>query len=928
MYSLPPPPPTNPAAPVTKPKFDFTAALIRRRKAAVALLLALSIGVAGLALVAFVKLMPGHGDAVHSVEVLSRTGALEHALQQGTDAVESKTRTPKEAQAAWESVLRLAKEVADLSADDQEEAARLASFRDELTEGSKSLREGIDGVANPALEGGARRYAQNGLQRITGETQRLEQTAARQLDEQMSAARWWLAICIALVLLTGLMMAITVVVWVYANYADRTRAKALGAGPISGENAVEAAKRLSLAIDSGPLAVLEWDADFVCTRWSGRATEMFGYTADQRVGKRWDQWTNHVHPDDAGRVQRELAPLLEGRTDCVIIRHRNLHADGRVIHCAWYNSVLRDKDGRPRAFFSIADDVTRTVEVEAAYHAEAEMLRRIAEIAPVGIAVRGRDELLRFANDFILRLFGRTREDIADGSTRVAEWKIEELDGTPIPLACRPSEVAIRTGKPVARREMRVISPGTPKPLIVSCSAVPLKDDNGNIDSALVIYEDISSRVEAEEEREALSEELSRARRLETVGNLAGGIAHDFGNVLLAVSFSADALATAAAAGLSTVEPAAQLRHAIGVARELTDSLVNYAAGRDGTRRPMDLSAFIKGNCKFVARLLPPNFKVVCVPPPDGSTVMVSASGPQLLQVLMNLAVNARDAMPMGGTITLSLTADNAGASPTALLEISDTGSGMTPEVSRRAFERFYTTKAVGAGTGLGLPTVRHIVQDHGGTVELITAPGQGARFVIRLPMLLDVPAPVAAPATAPAAAAPSPQPAAQSSAASALLPQPVLANPTHGQTARQPVTPESAADAAHRATAAAQLSRAMVIESDDRVRPLIVQTLRNSGFHVESFINADAGLDAFNRDPGSWSIVLAELDGDRLDGATCVRRMRKAVPDLPALLLTADPGDASGHLADARTRVLLKPFTVGSLRSALNDLLKSTPVR
>jgi CheY-like chemotaxis protein len=246
-----------------------------------------------------------------------------------------------------------------------------------------------------------------------------------------------------------------------------------------------------------------------------------------------------------------------------------------------------------------------------------------------------------------------------------------------------------------------------------------------------------------------------------------------------------------------------------------------------------------------------------------------------------------------------------------AVLEVSDTGQGMSPEVSRRVFERFYTTKEVGAGSGIGLPTVRHIVQDHGGTVELTTVPGQGTRFIIRLPLLNGTVSSTARPAG-------------------------------QGAAFCVPVTTESASltpvqAAQHAAAAAAatvgtapkvNLPRAMVIESDERVRPLIVQTLRNSGYQVESFPTAEMGLEAFTRMPTAWSVVLVELDGERMDGVSCVRRMRKAAPTLPALMLTADPSDASGHLVDGQTRVLLKPFTVGSLRSALTDLLKDPSVR
>lgn len=883
--------------PPAKTRFDFTAALVRRRKAAVALLLCLSVGVAALALFSFVKLMPVYGDASHSAEACRRIEALNRAIQNANEAVESKDRTPRESEALWRDVGRFAAPVADIEADDAEEERQLSHFRQELSLATVSLNEAIEfiGKADPALAPSARHRAQAGLFKISKATKELESTITFQLDEQMKAARVWLAVCLGLVLLTGLMMAVTVLTWVYANYADRARARRHGPPRLATEEAVEGAERLSMAIDNGPLAVVEWDTDFVCTRWSGRAEEMFGRPASEMIGKPWNRLVSHVHPEDEARVAAEMAPLLEGKTDRVVIRHRNLRADRTVVHCVWYNSVVRDERGKARAYFSLADDVTRTVEVEEAFRNESQLVRRIADSSPFGISVSGADGKLLFANGYIMDLFGITKEAAAAGRGSLKEWKLEELDGTPVLDSDRPSSIVLRTGQPVMGREVRVISPFTSDPIFVSLTAVPLRDKNGVVDGVLIIHENIEDRLTAENERESLAEELSRARRLETVGNLASGIAHDFGNALLAISYSADTLAAACASGLPTAESATQLRDAITVARDLTASLVNYAAGRDGTKRPLDLAAFTARNCKFIGRLLPAHFKVACIPPADGAPVMVNASGPQLLQVLMNLAVNARDAMPTGGTVTLTINADRSSPQPQAVLEVTDTGQGMTPEVSRRIFERYYTTKDAG-GTGIGLPTVRHIVHDHGGTIELATAPGQGTRFVIRFPLLKDGVAPAPEVLRTPSASY------------SAPAARPLVAGTTVTPVP-QPTTP-----------------RAMVIESDERVRPLIVQTLRNSGYQVESFTSAETGLEAFMKGPTSWAVVLMELDGEGIDGVTCLRRMRKSAPDLPALMLTADPADASGHLVDGRTRVLLKPFTVGSLRSALGDLL-SDPI-
>jgi PAS domain S-box-containing protein len=916
------PPTTNGVRPARKPKLDLTAVLIRRRKAAVALLITLSIGVAALALVSFAKLMPVRGDAAHSVEVFGRARALEAAVTRANEAVANRDRTPKEAQAAWTAVTPFAHAVAEIVPDDDTEARAVKAFNDQLAESLKSIETGVDHLQRnePALAGSARSYARIGLESIHTANRAVLDVAARQLDAHMSAARIWLGLCIGLVLLTGLMMAVTVLTWVYANYADRARARRLLPPGSPTEQDAEAEHRFNLLVERGPLAVVEWNTDYICTRWSGRAEEMFGRPASEVVGKRWDEIQPYLHPEDAQSVADQLAPLMRGDTDYVVIRHRNVKPDGTVIHCIWYNSALREGDagtGSPRTFLSLANDVTRATEAEEAFREEAQLVRRIADVAPLGIAVSNLNGSVLFANDFIIELLGATREDMVGGKVTVNDWTIEELDGTPLPDHLRPTYIAAGTGKTVRAREVRARSRFKEEPTYLSITAVPLRDKHDHVDSILLLIEDITERTAAAAEREALAAELSHARRLETVGNLAGGIAHDFGNALLAISYSADLLNAATAAGRPTAEPGAQLKHAVDVARELTASLVNYASGRDGTRRPIDLTEFITAHCKFVARLLPPQFKCVCVPPATPGPITVNASVSQILQVLMNLAVNARDAMPDGGTVTISVGTDTSGPAPLAVLEVADTGHGMTPEVSRRAFDRYFTTKETDAGgggssgAGIGLATVRQIVHDHGGAIKVATAPGQGARFTITFPLIPPPQSVSPLTSTAPAVASASAQPDLSAAQAAAVTEAARAA-----ATARAPIA------------VPAKLLKAMVVESDDRVRPLIVQSLRNSGYFVESFTTSAAGLEAFTASPASWAVVLMEVDTGGLDGATCLRRMRKAVPTLPAILITGDPADAGGQLVDEHTRVLFKPFTVGSLRSTLNDLFSPLSTR
>ncbi|MDP1662547.1 MAG: ATP-binding protein [Phycisphaerales bacterium] len=882
--------PITPPAPRPKAKLDLAAVLIRRRKAAVALLITLSIGVAALAILTFARLMPVRGDAAHSVEIFNKARALEGAITRANEAVANRDRTPREAQAAWNDVAPFANTVAALTPDDDAEERAISEFNAELKVALELIATGVSQLeqSDPILVASARRSAGIGLARLDTACRRVLDVSARQVDAQMYAARTWLAICIALVLLTGLMMAVTVLTWVYANYADRARARRLNPAGSLSEHDAEAAHRMRLLVESSPLAVVEWNSDFVCTRWAGRAQEMFGRSAEEVVGKRWDTAAPYLHPEDKARVNAELAPLLRGDTERVVIHHRNLKPDGSVVHCVWYNSALREGDDIPRTFLSLATDVTRTVEAERAARDESQMVLRIAAAAPLGITACNAAGRIVFTNDYSIKLMGGTREDLVGADLSVADWRLEELDGTPIPEDMRPARIALRTGKAVPARAVRVFSRCSAEPAYLALTAVPLLDSNAKVEGVLLIQEDVSARTLAHAERESLTAELNHARRLEAVGSLASGIAHDFSNALLAISYSADLLVSSAASGSSTAEHAARLAQAIALARDFTGSLVNYAAGRDSTRKPLDLAAFVAAHCKFVGRLLPDNFKVVCVPPSSPEPVVINAADSQLLRVLLNLAVNARDAMPGGGTITLAVRADTQGPSPSAVLEVTDSGHGMPPEVSGRVFEPYFTTKH--HGSGIGLATVKQIVAEHGGSIHVDSAPGKGARFTIRLPLL-----------TGAKAAAP-------------------LPGPSAAPTPAQPVRPPAAAQPA-------KLPRAMVVEGDDRVRPLIIQTLRNSGYQVDSFSTTAAALEAFSSSPPSWAVVLMEVEAGGIDGVTCLRRMRRAVPTLPAVLLTADSADTTGHLADEQTRVLLKPFSVVSLRTMLTDLFSHQSV-
>jgi PAS domain S-box-containing protein len=244
------------------------------------------------------------------------------------------------------------------------------------------------------------------------------------------------------------------------------------------------------------------------------------------------------------------------------------------------------------------------------------------------------------------------------------------------------------------------------------------------------ISRDVTQRVENEQIRRELEEKLARSQKLDAIGTFATGIAHDFRNSLMAINLSAQSAARklepdhAAQPALSTVE------EAVAQAMQVTQSLLTFARGQGAAKRPTDLSQLIQDNARLLETVLPPSIalQIEC---PD-TPLRIKANASEIQQTLLNLVMNAKDAIPGEGTITLTLKQDN----DTALLKIQDTGVGMTEDVLTRALEPFYTTKARLKGTGLGLSQAHGIVSDHGGEIALDSKPNVGTTITITLPLI------------------------------------------------------------------------------------------------------------------------------------------------------------------------------------------------
>src|SRR6266516_2486758 len=250
-------------------------------------------------------------------------------------------------------------------------------------------------------------------------------------------------------------------------------------------------------------------------------------------------------------------------------------------------------------------------------------------------------------------------------------------------------------------------------------------------------------------ERKQLETQLRQAQKMEAIGQLAGGVAHDFNNVLTAISGNAELLQEALPAGDPKREHIEEIRSAAGRAESLTRQLLAFSRQQVLQPRVLEPNRVVAGMEKMLRRLIGEDIDLVCVLPADVGRVVADPS--QIEQVILNLAVNARDAMPTGGKLTIesgnaefdaAYARAHAPAVPGrfVMLAVSDSGAGMSPEVQARVFEPFFTTKAPGKGTGLGLATVYGIVKQSGGFIWVYSEPGQGTTFKIELPWCSDPP--------------------------------------------------------------------------------------------------------------------------------------------------------------------------------------------
>ncbi|HTV25060.1 MAG TPA: PAS domain-containing protein [Polyangiaceae bacterium] len=590
-----------------------------------------------------------------------------------------------------------------------------------------------------------------------------------------------------------------------------------------------------------------WDVETNRVFWSDEFYRLLGYD-QETVHASVELFFERVHPDDLQRVraesERSLASGVSPQVD-----FRLAMPDGSVRHVTTNGSMLFDAGGQLRRVVGALRDRTDELRMHEKVRRTLALLEQAQDIAELGSFVyepsRGRLEW----SASLYRILGLDPRSPASVDTY-----FERLHPADRERVAETHRRAIG-GEVTPEYDCRVVRPSG-EVRLVRTRSIAVRDASGKLTEFRGTLLDVT-------EHAALTEQLARLGKMEAVGRLAGGIAHDFNNLLTVIGVNLELWAEDSGRQREIVDARTALRSA----KSLTDRLLAFGRKARLTKLVVAPNELVARTAELVRRVVEDRVRIELV---LGRAMPPIHVDPMLIeQALINLIINARDAMPAGGTVTLTTRAAPSAAGSWVEIEVADDGPGLSPELREKIFEPFFTTKGE-LGTGLGLPMVLGTVEQHGGSVEVDTALGHGTRVRLRLP-----------------------------------------ADP-----AGQPVS--LVADARQAPLALSLGGEVLVIEEDPLVAAVIARTLERHGLGVALAHGATQALELWSLH-AAISVVICDVSMAEMPGPALVARLRQSQRPLRVLYVTGYSEDRLPERLDER--VLAKPFAPAALVRALSEL-------
>jgi PAS domain S-box-containing protein len=615
--------------------------------------------------------------------------------------------------------------------------------------------------------------------------------------------------------------------------------------------------------------------------WSNEACRIFGAQPEASTA----DFFSRVHPDDLARIVglREAALADERRYE---LEFRIIRPDGELRWVYAAATVVRE-NGKPIRLEGLVRDISSEKRMLDQLRASEERYRRIVETTREGVWALDAESKTTFMNRRMLEMLGYEEQEVL-GRCGLDFVAPEERAHASECLENRKLGLSEQLEIRLKRKN------GTP--LWVLLEGTPILDESGRYVGTLAMMADITERkraaaaLNASEERVRRSEaQLRQAQKMEAVGSLAAGVAHDFNNLLSVILSYSEILAQSLSPGDPMRADLEEIRSAGKRASDLTRQLLAFSRQQILQPKLVSLNDIVTGSEKMLRRLVGEDVQLSFVP--DEMAGKVYADPGQIEQIIMNLVVNARDAMPEGGMLTIESSNVELDAGyaanhievcpgPYVMLAVTDSGSGMDPATQARIFEPFFTTKPKGKGTGLGLSTVFGIVRQSGGHISVYSEVGKGTTFKIYLPRVES----------------------------------------TMDLEVRTSATPKNGLLVGSETV--------LVVEDDSGVRRAVRTILQKYGYQV---VEAQNGGEAFlicEQHPETIDLLVTDVVMPRMNGTELRGRLAHLRPEMKVLFMSGYADRAIVHhgILEAGAAFIQKPVTPDALARKVREVLGPAP--
>jgi len=591
-----------------------------------------------------------------------------------------------------------------------------------------------------------------------------------------------------------------------------------------------------------------------------RACAILGYSREELLRLTWSELT---HPDDLAADAEQFEQLLAGQIERYQLEKRFVRKDGTAIWTSLAVGCVREADGRVNHLIALLEDITERKRMEA----ERERLSVAIEQAAEIIVITDVQGTIQYVNPTFESVTGHARAEAIGQNMRILK------SGQQDAAFYRDLWSTLSSGKVWQGRFVNRKKNGE---LYTEEACIsPVRDAAGAIINYVAVKRDITAELD-------LTAQLAQAQKMEAVGQLAGGVAHDFNNILQAILGNTELALDQIAPTHPVHRDLEEIQHASQHAADLTRQLLAFARKQAIAPRILDLNATVEGVLKMVHRLIGENIELVWTPGTALWPVKMDAG--QIGQMLTNLCVNARDAIAGVGTVQITtqnthvdelMAARRDGFLPGdyVLLTVTDNGCGMDAAAQNRIFEPFYTTKSAGQGTGLGLATVYGIVRQNLGQISVYSEPGQGTTFRIHLPRHVDADL-------------------------EAIAPPP--AAPRRGD------------------------ETVLLVEDDLPLLQLGVRMLQSLGYCALAANTPAEALRLAEQHTGNLHLLVTDVIMPGMNGRELATQLTARHPQLKCLFMSGFTADiiARQGILDKNIRFIQKPFTTAELAAKIREAL------